>query len=453
MKPFRHILALVALAVVITPALLFAHAMLVRSEPAKDAVLTSPPAEIRLWFSEQPDVRFSRVDLTGPKGRGVEVGTLSAIASNGLRVPIPSKLLPGTYVVFWRTAASDGHATNGRFHFTVSGDTAVAATPPPQAPRVDTNGAHRGPQTNAVITPSETVTTSTAVRWAEFIALLVVIGATIFRLVIVPAAKWPDDLVAEASDRARRLAVAFAVLLLITTLTRALSESQLLPQPYTSRFAAVESLVTTTRWGVAWCIGALGVVIALAGLLVARAGLAGWIVAAVGVVMVTVSEGLTGHSGSSSHLSIAMAMDVAHQLAAGGWLGGLACVIIAGLRTTRRLDEPDARAAAVQLVRSYHHSAVECVALIIVSGVIAAALRLHAFSDLWTTPYGSMLFRKLVFVVIALAIGLYHWRRVVIPDWNDGTRARFNRTATFELVVFAVIVAFTALLVSTPLPR
>ena len=86
------------------------------------------------------------------------------------------------------------------------------------------------------------------------------------------------------------------------------------------------------------------------------------------------------------------------------------------------------------------------------SGLIAAWLRLGAFSDLWTTDYGSMLFRKLVFVVVVLGFGAYHWRTAVIPEWNTKTANSFRRTAIVELVVTAVVIAFTALLVSTALP-
>ena len=129
------------------------------------------------------------------------------------------------------------------------------------------------------------------------------------------------------------------------------------------------------------------------------------------------------------------------------------CVVAAGLPATRRLDDSDSRFAGTQLVRSYHQSAIECVALVVVSGIVASTLRLGAVSDLWTTAYGSMLFRKLVFVLVVLGFGLYHWRRVVIPEWDGDTRFRFARSAVIELVVGAVVLAFTALLVSAQLPR
>jgi putative copper export protein len=104
------------------------------------------------------------------------------------------------------------------------------------------------------------------------------------------------------------------------------------------------------------------------------------------------------------------------------------------------------------LVRSYHNSAIECVALVLISAAVATWLRLSALSDLWTTPYGNMLLRKVFFVVVVLIFGLYHWRRVVNVEWTDDTRFRFRRSAIFELVAGAVVIAFTALLVSTALP-
>ncbi|HXT14454.1 MAG TPA: copper resistance protein CopC [Gemmatimonadaceae bacterium] len=441
--------------------MLFAHAQLLRSSPAANSEVTSP-SEIQLWYSEEPDLHFASVQLR--KGtQSIELGPIRAVSPNGLRIPIVGPMPPGGYSIAWHVAASDGHATNGTIHFRVKPDSAGAAPPgggsPPTpaagasgtSPRRDT-AASRRPATNVFVAPGRPVAASTAMRWAEFVALLAVIGAIVFRLVVVPAAKWPDELTADAVDRGRRLAVAFALLFLIATITRAMAESTLLADPTASGLSEIRILVTSTRWGIAWSIGGVGALLAFIGLLVARAGLTGWLIATLGIIAVTVSEALTGHSGASAHLSLAMAADVAHQLGAGGWIGGLAFVAFAGLPATRRLPDPDARYAGSRLVRAYHASALECVVLVVISGVIAAALRLRAVSDLWTTPYGSMLFRKLVFVVVVLAFGFFHWRRVVIHDWDTDTRFRFMRSAAFELVFAAVVVAFTALLVSTQLP-
>src|SRR6478736_3918512 len=59
-KLLRHPIAAISAAVMVlaTPALLFAHARLVRSSPAANAVLDSAPTTLGLWFSERPEPRF-----------------------------------------------------------------------------------------------------------------------------------------------------------------------------------------------------------------------------------------------------------------------------------------------------------------------------------------------------------------------------------------------------------
>src|SRR5438874_76026 len=40
-----------------------AHANLIRSEPAANAILDKAPGQVRLWFSETPEPSFSQVQL------------------------------------------------------------------------------------------------------------------------------------------------------------------------------------------------------------------------------------------------------------------------------------------------------------------------------------------------------------------------------------------------------
>jgi len=56
-------------------------------------------------------------------------------------------------------------------------------------------------------------------------------------------------------------------------------------------------------------------------------------------------------------------------------------------------------------------------------------------------------------VIVVLLFGGFHWRRVVSVDWNADTKFRFQRSAAAELVVGAIVIAMTAVLVSTPLPE
>jgi copper transport protein len=449
----RHpiVALLVALAVFLTPALLFAHAELLRSSPASGARLSASPAGLSLWFSEKPELRLTTIQLVDSSGTAIALGTPAATDSNGITVPIVGTLNSGHYTVTWKTAAADGHPSSGKFSFSVSVPT-VSPVVIDTAARADSIVTHKV-VSNSLVVPGETPTFSTAMRWAELVALLTAVGLVIFRLAVLPAADWDAELIANASARAVRLGRAVLLLFAITTLTRGMNEASLLPGYIGTRFNALIVLIQHTRWGMMWAVGAAGVVIAFIGLLFAEKALAGWVTAAVGLVVVAVSESLTGHSGTLPHAAAAIAADVAHVLGAGGWLGGLTAVLLSGLPAIRRLDEARLADAGARLARAYHGSAMECVAVVVLSAIVAAWVRFPSVSALWTTPYGLALLRKVIFVLVVLGFGFYHWRRVVIPTWTSHTLSRFTRTAVAELLFGAVVVALTAYLIAQPLPR
>jgi copper transport protein len=446
-KSLRHPIAAISAAVMVlaTPALLFAHARLVRSSPAANAVLDSAPTTLRLWFSERPEPRFTAIQLVDSAGLAIPLAAPVSVEQNGLTLAITRPLTPGRYSVVWRTAASDGHATNGNFSFRVAG---ARGSPPPPAPSVTvTPGAPSTP-----VGVPQAASTPAPIRWAEFVALIVLIGAAVFRLAVLPKAALTDDASLDVASRIRRIAFAAIALFVVTTVARVALQSQLVAGS-SSPVAAVMAVITDTRWGHGWLTGALGAVLALLGLFVAAKSPRAWFVVALGAVLICVSEALTGHAAALRHTALSVATDVTHVLGAGAWIGALFIMVGVGLPALGRMNPADAPRAGSSLTRAYHTAAVDGVILVVLSGVIAAFLRLPAFNALWTTDYGSWLFRKLVFVLIALAFGAYHWRRVVTPEWTDDTRRRFGRSAFGELVVGVVIVALTSVLVSTSLPQ
>lgn len=92
------------------------HLRLTRSEPAKDSVVAAPK-ELKLWYSQVPQLRLTRVTLTGPAGA---VETDKPVQDSLLiRVPITGAVAPGAYTVSWLTASSDGHPIRGTFGFRV----------------------------------------------------------------------------------------------------------------------------------------------------------------------------------------------------------------------------------------------------------------------------------------------------------------------------------------------
>jgi methionine-rich copper-binding protein CopC len=97
------------------------HNRLVKSAPAQGEVLSSAPQEIRLWFSEPPEVPFTSVTLM--QGDSSRIATIKAVATSdslAVAIPLTTPLPAGKYLVGWRTASKDGHAIRGVFGFSIA---------------------------------------------------------------------------------------------------------------------------------------------------------------------------------------------------------------------------------------------------------------------------------------------------------------------------------------------
>jgi methionine-rich copper-binding protein CopC len=109
---------------IVAPGRAAAHAELMRADPAIDSVVANAPTQVQLWFSEQPELRFSEVRVVDQAGRPVDRGDLRADPADPLSVIVGlNSLSPGSYTVSWKAlSAVDGHVTRGVFVFTVGLD-------------------------------------------------------------------------------------------------------------------------------------------------------------------------------------------------------------------------------------------------------------------------------------------------------------------------------------------
>jgi copper resistance protein C len=98
----------------------WAHAFLDHSSPAVGATVAAPK-EISIWFTEEVEPAFSRIEVTDAAGKRVDEGGTHVDAANAelLHVAV-TKLPPGTYKVTWHVVSVDTHHTQGDFTFTVA---------------------------------------------------------------------------------------------------------------------------------------------------------------------------------------------------------------------------------------------------------------------------------------------------------------------------------------------
>lgn len=111
-------LAIGLVAVFAVTALVQAHTKLEKSEPADGATLTKAPTFVQLFFNETPDLKVSKVELSGPSGK-VELGPAHSMADKDIMAAVKGAVGNGTYTVAWQAAGKDGHVQKGSISFTV----------------------------------------------------------------------------------------------------------------------------------------------------------------------------------------------------------------------------------------------------------------------------------------------------------------------------------------------
>jgi copper resistance protein C len=97
-----------------------AHAIILESEPARDATLAEPPTRIYLRFNSKIEKRLTRVSITAADGRAVPLPVVADGSQAPDRISLPlAPLRPGAYVVRYKVLAADGHITEGALRFSV----------------------------------------------------------------------------------------------------------------------------------------------------------------------------------------------------------------------------------------------------------------------------------------------------------------------------------------------
>lgn len=462
---------LVAVLAAILPHRAAAHEGLRRSVPAKDAVLQIAPTSLRLTFTSRPDLRFTSVRLLGPSNQEVALQPPTLDSATVVSV-IGGQLSAGVHTVVWQVAGADGHPVRGRFTFTIAagasglddahsgtrtGGEAGADVPSPGA-AIPPAAHHAPPQSDDAFDAS--APGYVGIRWGNFIALAVVVGAFIFMALVLPLFQRRADsaaagLVHTGVVRGAWLGAAAAAALLVLAVVRLFAQSVAMHGAARAREAPLLStLVTGTIWGWGWLLQVGGASLALLGFMgLRRARSWGWPVAGIGVLALAVTPALSGHAASAPRwIPLAVTADTLHVIGAGGWLGSLLMVLAVGIPAVLTLGEEHRARAVADLVNAFSPTALIFAGLAAATGVFAAWLHLDGLTNLWTSGYGRVLLLKLAVLSVVAATGAYNWLRVRPALGGPEGAARIRRSSTVEVMVGALVLLVTAVLVATPTP-
>jgi copper resistance protein C len=96
------------------------HAYLVKSSPARRAMLSTPPTRVVLWFNERLEAKFSQLSIWNAEGQQMDGGDVQVGPDDRKRLSVGIPMLPaGIYTVKYRVLSVDGHIVEAEFPFTI----------------------------------------------------------------------------------------------------------------------------------------------------------------------------------------------------------------------------------------------------------------------------------------------------------------------------------------------
>jgi copper resistance protein C len=117
----KRVLQVMCAAACAASSLAVAHAFLDHTAPIVGSTVRAPPAQVRLWFTQELEPAFSTVRVVDRSNQRVDRGDAKVDPADAriLQVSVPT-LAPGRYRVVWRVLSVDTHVTEGDFTFDVA---------------------------------------------------------------------------------------------------------------------------------------------------------------------------------------------------------------------------------------------------------------------------------------------------------------------------------------------
>ena len=433
------LIALAALAVAAPAA--HGHAAFLGATPAPGGRVETAPTTITLRFTDTLNRRLSEAHLVDVgSGRRVPAAQHAA-GSDGLVLAPVTALSRGTYRVEWHTVSTtDGHELQGSFGFGLRVAAAGGGRAVEQSPLADLGWVR------ALV---RALLYATLLSFAGALLLAALLGRPwLVPTSLEPAARAGLD-AAAARRRTRSLVADLGLFAAALAAAAALVDAGRAARGVSP--ADLSDFLLANLTGLARV--AVVALVALAALLARRrpalAALA--VTGALGALVAS------GHANSAPARGVAIVADWAHLLGAAVWVGGIALIALAWAPALRRGTEARL-AVARHVLAPFGRVALPAFCVVVVAGVVNAAVELGAPSDLWQTAYGRVLLVKIALVGAIAAASYGHAQRLrprllaANPHPPVALERRHWRLVGAEPLLALGVFAAVGVLVAFPLP-
>lgn len=413
MNRLLRLLALAVLAMLIHVEAAWSHASLNGTDPADGTVVETAPQVYSLTFSEPVSPLSLR--LVKPDGSSIALDRFK-VRGNVVGIEAPGELGRGTHVLSWRVVSEDGHPVGGSVIFSIG-------EPSAQAPVVE----------------EQIDWTVRLWLWASklalYVGLFIGIGGVFARRILMPSIETGGRLIAAALVIG---AVGSVVSLGFQGLDALGAQASRLAEP----------VIWSTGYGTSYGSTVIVAVaaFALAGASIVLNGFVASAVAAGAWLLAGTALALSGHASAASPQWLMRPAVFLHATAIAIWIGALAPL---GLALRRK------RPGAVEALHRFSRIIPVIVAVLILAGIVLAAVQVQEPAALLLTAYGQVFLIKLALLAgLFMLAAMNRWFLTTPAEAQDvsGTR-RLVRSIAVETVVVILIFGVAAAWRFTPPPR
>lgn len=412
-------LPLALILTLIFPAIASAHAILLRSDPAQDSVLSIPPQQVRMWFSEDLNPTFTTADvINGARARVDNHDShISPNDTKEMDLTLQPNLPPAVYIVVYRTqSAADGHILTGSFIFSVARPDGTVPTLSPGA------NPGQGLLGRSNSTGGSTGQLDGPTLFSLIMITLVELGAIFW----VAAQLWVNFVLSLSSEQhaeerpinesvqqrfERRFSLPALLMLLVANIGVLVGQAvNLTGVNWAGAFSPslLASLATSGRFGTYWLMRELVIVVAIILSLYMlwrkqRALLVNRLLPLINLFLglaLFIAITMSGHAAavSSNILVYSIVVDWLHLLAAALWVGGMIYIATIYLPVLGKHSLVERTRSLLTVIPYFSPLAVAGVLIMAVTGPFSATFRLSSWDQFLTTTYGRALVVKIVLV-------------------------------------------------------
>lgn len=405
------------------------HAILLRSDPPANTTLTTPPIQVRMWFSEDLNPTFSTAAVVNPGNQRVDLKN-ARLASGDPRemdITVTPNLPASAYVVVWRTqSADDGHILRGSFRFSVAAPDGSVPTYTGKVSTQDPLGAGAASANLSMVQLDASTIFSLIMVTLVELGVVFWVGAQLWHSFVLERTGAENEaqsaLYQRTENRFERLfSLPTLLVILIANVGVLVGQSlSLTGAQWTQAFAPalLAGLVTHGQFGTFWIMREIVTLLAIALAVYTLLGkrrssliteIISWGNLLLGLAFL-IAMTLSGHAAAvnSNVVLYAVIVDWLHLLAASLWVGGMMYITTTYLPTLKKSQPLERTRSLLAILPRYSPLAIAGVLIMSISGPFNATVHMNSWNQLFSTPYGRTLDIKVLLVGALLLTSAIH---------------------------------------------